>query len=141
VATIFIKIKGNIAKGHIVNIDLSTTPCYVIKQINTFAHGKTLHEAQKALNDKLFEDMPEEERIEAFLWQFSSSTEKYPAKDYFAWHGKLTGSCEFGREQFVKGHNIDMDSKFTVDEFIELTKEAYGKEVIMKLKEQITKGD
>lgn len=101
ISTIITKVKGNVAKGFILNNDLTTTPCYVIKSDNFFAHGATLAEARKALRDKLFEDMDENERIDAFLNEFNL-TDKYPAKEFFDWHNKLTGSCEMGRKAFVK---------------------------------------
>lgn len=139
VETIITNIKKNVAKGYILHSDLTLEPCFVIKQNNIFAHGKTLHKAQSALLSKLFNGMSIEERIDVFLEKFSMS-EKYPAKDFFDWHGKLTGSCEMGRSAFAKERNIDLESDLlTVDEFIELTESSYGKEVIKKLKERINR--
>ena len=40
-----------------------------------------------------------------------------------------------GRESFVKNHDLNMEDEFTVDEFIELTENDYGSEIIKKLKE------
>lgn len=54
--------KETTAHGAILNGDLTLTPCYIVKQDNIFAHGETLREAMEALRDKLFEDMPEDER-------------------------------------------------------------------------------
>lgn len=48
----------------------------------------------------------------------------------------MTGSCDFGRKQFLKEHNIDLDDEFTVDEFIEKTIHDYGSEVIQKLQDK-----
>jgi hypothetical protein len=46
----------------------------------------------------------------------------------------LTGSCKAGRESFCRDKGIDVDNdKFTVYEFIELTRNSYGGEVIRKL--------
>lgn len=59
---------------------------------------------------------------------------KYSAKDLFIWHHVLTGSCKAGREAFCKDKGIDVDNdRFTVYEFIELTKNSYGGEIIRKL--------
>ena len=119
--------------------DLTLHPCFVVKQGNVFAHGKTLREAQSALTDKLFEDMGEDERISMFLDHFNL-IDKYPATDFFDWHHKLTGSCKLGRLAFVKDHGIDLDKdRFTVDEFISLTENSYNARIIKKLKEQICK--
>ncbi|MBQ8004396.1 MAG: hypothetical protein IJ299_04820 [Oscillospiraceae bacterium] len=136
VQTIITKIRGNIAKGFILQSDLTLTPCFVVKSENTFAHGKTLHEAQEALTQKIFEDMPEDERIEAFISEFEHG-KKYPGKVFFEWHNKLTGSCLAGRTAFVKDLGADLENDmYTVDEFITLTENAYGGSVIQALKDR-----
>ena len=125
-------IHGNIAKGIIVNNDLTETPCYIVKEGKYFAHGKTLAEANVALQDKLFDEMPAEERIAEF-WKCHKKGVKYPTKDFFEWHHKLTGSCLMGRQQFAKDHDVDLDGEMTVEEFIALTKNAFGGDIIKKL--------
>lgn len=138
ISTIIIKVRKNVAKGFILNNDLTTTPCYIVKQNNTFAHGATLSEAREALRDKLFEDMDEEERIDAFLDEFNLS-DKYPAKNFFDWHNRLTGSCEQGRRTFVKNHDIDLENdSFTVAEFCEICKNDYGGNIIKEILERIS---
>ena len=57
----------NYAKGFIVGNDFALKRCYIAKNGDIFAHGKTLREAVAALQNKLFEDMPEEKRIAAFI--------------------------------------------------------------------------
>lgn len=60
------------------------------------------------------------------------------AADLFRWHHTLTGSCETGRRDFCRSRGIDVDNdSFTLDEFIELTENAYGGGIIKKLKKQI----
>ena len=132
VPTAIYRVKGNIAKGAILQSDLTFTPCFVVKQDVYFAHGDTLHGAMEALRDKLFEDLPEEERIEAFVAEHQPGV-KYPNRDLFDWHHRLTGSCEAGRKAFVAGHGLDMEGATTPEEFIRLTRNAYGGEVIRKL--------
>ena len=127
-------IHSNTAKGTIVNNDLTETPCYIVKEGKYFAHGKTLAEANAALQDKLFEDMPVEERIAAF-WECHKKGVKYPTKDFFEWHHKLTGSCLMGRQQFAKDHGVDLEGEMTVEEFIALTKNAFGGDIIKRLEE------
>ena len=135
VPTVIRQVRDNIAKGAILNFDLTLTPCYIVKEGNTFAHGETLHEAMAALREKLFEDMPEEERIAAFVEEHKAGV-KYPVSDLYDWHHRLTGSCEMGRKQFARDHNIDIEhDKITVEEFIKLTENAYGGETIKKLRE------
>jgi hypothetical protein len=133
ILTAITNIRGNVAKGFIVNVDLTLEPCYVVKQDNLFSHGKSVKSAMLGLRDKLFEDMSEEERIDMF-WKEHNIKSEYPALDLYEWHNKLTGSCEFGRQSFCKNHNINLNKdKFTVKQFIELCKNDYGGEVISKL--------
>lgn len=133
IPTIITNAKRNLAKGFMLNNDLTTTPCYIAKCGNTFAHGETLTCAREALQDKLFDNMSEEERIDVFLNTFNT-TDKYPAKLFYNWHHRLTLSCEMGRQAFVKNHGIDLDNDvFTVHEFCELCKNDYGNSVIRKI--------
>ena len=137
VSTLISSVRNNVAKGFILHDDMTTNPCYIVRQGNLFAHGETLHGAQKALQDKIFEDMGEEERIGMFLEEFKLDT-KYPAMTFFDWHNKLTGSCEMGRKEFAREHGIDLGhDEFTVAEFIKLTENAYGSEVISLLKRKV----
>ena len=133
VQTIITAVFGGAAKGYILETDLTLTPCYVAKSGNTFAHGNTLKEAIDELHEKLFDDMPEEDRIAEFFKSHSPGV-KYPAKDLFVWHNRLTGSCEAGRMSFVRSHDIDLENDtFTIEEFINLCKDSYGGETIKKL--------
>ena len=130
VPTILTRIIGSVAKGFIVRADLSLAPTYVCKQGNTFSHGETLHKAREALLEKLFDDMPTEERIEAFCAEFKPGV-KRPAMDFFSWHHRLTGSCEQGRREFARQHGVDIDSdELTPEEFFALTRDSYGGSII-----------
>ena len=62
---------------------------------------------------------------------------EYKAQIFYDWHHKLTGSCELGRNEFIKQHNINLDDVMTAEEFIKLTENAFGGEVIRQLKERI----
>ena len=135
--TVIEKVHGNLAKGFTINGDLTTQACVIVKGNNKFAHGSTTKEATKALQDKIFESMDTEEKIDAFLQSFKPDV-KYPAKSFYEWHHKLTGSCEFGRNAFVKNHGIDIDNgTYTVQEFIEYTKNDYGGEIICQIEERL----
>lgn len=136
VQTIIRSVKGNIAKGAILNSDLTLSPCFVVKQDNLFAHGKTLKEAMSALRDKLFEDMPEDERIAMFLRE-TKPDKKYPARYFYDWHHRLTGSCDMGRASFARDHGIDVDTyELDLTEFFDLTRDAYGGDVICKAEKE-----
>ena len=135
VQTIISTIKGNLAKGFILNSDLSLSPCYICKGNGYFAHGETLKEARKALQEKILENMNTDETIEQFLSTFEKN-KKYPTKDFYDWHHYLTGSCEMGRKSFMQDRNIAFDDMYTVDEFITLCENSYGGEIIKELKER-----
>lgn len=134
-ATVITAICRNIAKGYIVNRDLTLAPCFIAKGQGYFAHGETAKKAVEALQEKIFEEMDPEESIEAFMAEFEPK-KKYPAMDFYTWHHRLTGSCEMGRKQFFKdrGYDIEHDT-FSVEEFIRITENAYGGEIIRQLKE------
>lgn len=137
VPTILTHIIGSTAKGFIVRADLSIAPTFVCKQGNTFAHGETLHKAREALLEKLFDDMPTEERIAAFCKEFKSGV-KRPAMDFFSWHHRLTGSCEQGRKEFVRQHSIDINhDELTPEEFFKLTRRySYGGKIIRQTEQR-----
>ena len=132
VNTLIRSVRGNTAHGEILNGDLTLTSCYIVKQDGFFAHGETLREAMEALRDKLFEDMPEDERIDAFLRE-TDREKAYPTQYFYGWHHRLTGSCDMGRKQFARDHGVDLEhGMMTLTEFLELTKNAYGGDVIRK---------
>ena len=133
VATILRSVRGNVAHGAILHGDLTTEECYVVKQDRFFAHGRTLAKAMEALREKLFEDMPEEERIAAFLKE-TEDEKRYPAQHFYDWHHRLTGSCDMGRRAFAREHGIDVEGgTMSLREFLELTKDAYGGDVIRRV--------
>lgn len=137
IQTIVFSIRQNILKGAILNSDLTTTPCYVVKKENLFAHGTTIEEAFNSVEKKFILKSSIESRIQLFLEKFNL-TEKYPAKLFFEWHHIITGSCEFGRISFCKKNNINIETDyFTVKEFIDIVKNEYGKENIKILRQSI----
>ena len=67
----------------------------------------------------------------------SCEEKKYPAQDLFDWHHRLTGSCMAGRKAFCLNRQIDLENdSFTVDEFINLTRDDYGGCVIRNLEKK-----
>ena len=135
VPTIITSIHFNLAKGFILSDDLTLTPCHVVKYNGLFAHGESPQKAAEALRAKIFENMDTDEAIEKFCETFKPG-ERYPGHDFFEWHHYLTGSCEMGRKAFVSRHDLDLDKLYTVEEFIELTEDDYGSEVIRELKKK-----
>ena len=135
VPTLITNIHKTIAKGYILESDLSLTPCYIVKGNGYFAHGKTVKEAVEALQKKIFENMNPEEAIASFMDKFEKG-KKYPGTEFFEWHHYLTGSCLMGRESFVKRHELNLEDEITVDEFIALCENDYGSNIIKQLKNQ-----
>ena len=135
IPTLIDSVHGMFAKGHMINRDKTISPCYIARHGNSFAHGDTLHAAQRDALGKHMQEMPEEERIEMFIKEHPSIDEVFPCEDLFRWHNTLTGSCEFGRRQFCSDHGIDLDGEYTVRYFLDITKDAYGGEVIRKVRE------
>ena len=133
IQTIIKSVRGNIAQGFILKNDLTLQPCYIVKEQNYFAHGDTLHDAFTSLQEKLYDDSTEEERIEAFVKEFPDYDTPYPNRDLFDYHHVLTGSFRMGRESFCKDKGINLDGSTTVRDFVSLTKDSYGSEAIRML--------
>ena len=135
IPTIIKNIRNDIARGYILNNDFTLAETFVVKGYNEFAHGGTLHDAFSALQEKLYDNSTEEERLEAFNNRFPDFTKKIPAKELFVWHHNLTGSCRQGRMSFCVNNGIDIENEeYTVNEFIKLTENSYGGSIIKKLK-------
>ena len=136
IPTMLTRVVGNVATGFIVRNDLSLALTYICKQGNTFAHGETLHKAREALLEKLFDDMPTEERIDAFCKEFKPGVKRH-SMDFFSWHHRLTGSCEQGRREFARQHDVDIDSdEMTPEEFFDLTRNSYGSSIIRQTEKE-----
>lgn len=136
IQTIIHEVHGNVAKGFILKSDLTLEACFIAKQDNYFAHGESLHEAYESLQSKLFEDYPEEVRLQKFKETYPAFNKKIPAKELFEWHSRLTGSCLIGRRSFVSDREIDLETaSFTVKEFIAVTENSYGGQTVRKLRD------
>ena len=140
ISTIITSIHGNVAKGFILNKNLTLEKTFVAKGNNKFAHGKTLKEAVADLQKKIFDDLDIEEKIEMFNKQFNR-VEKYSGEEFYKWHHILTDSCTAGRDNFVRENNLDLKKLYTVDEFIKITKDSYGGNIIKKLREEKKNND
>ena len=132
VSTIITQLRGSVAKGFVLRGDMGLEPTYVVKGTGCFAHGRTLHEAREALLAKMFEDMPDEDRLDAFCAEFKPGEARTVA-EFYDWHHRLTGSCTQGRDAFARDHGLSMTGAMTPEEFIRLTCNAYGGAIIRKL--------
>ena len=133
ILTIITSVHNNIAKGFVVRTSLQLIPCYIVRDGDKFAHGSTLHNAFSSLQEKLYDDKTEEDRINAFKKKFPKYDVKYSNKDLFTYHHVLTGSCIMGRETFITDKGLSLDGETSIREFVELTKDSYGGEIIKKL--------
>lgn len=136
VPTTITHVVGNIAKGHIVSDYLSLEPCYIAKSGNCFAHGKTKEQAIAYVNAKAFSNLDVDEKINEFLKTFKLD-EKYKGHEFYKWHNLLTGSCRMGRESFVRCNNLSLEDDYTVQEFIDICRNAYGSKIIKQLENKI----
>ena len=133
--TIIYSVKNNIAKGAILNDDLTLRDCYIAKSGNYFAHGETIKKSLEDAISKELENKPIAERISDFAKTFNNK-DSYSNQEFSNWHKRLTGSCDLGRTSFMQNKGIDINGKMTVKEFISITKDAYGSDVINELDKQ-----
>ena len=129
IPTIIKSIRGNIAKGFILNDDLTLSKCFVAKIGSYFAHGDSIESAIRDARVKQLEDAEPEGRVDAFLEQYPN-TSKYTGHELFAGHHLLTGSCEMGRSSFVANKGINLDAEYSLIEFCSLVRDAYATEII-----------
>lgn len=139
--TIIESVHANYAKGFILSTDFILYSCFIAKADNRyFAHGGTLHDALTEAMNKAFEDMPEDERIKAFISEYPMLQTIARNIDLYAWHNRLTGSCSMGCDMFAKEHGIDVENgEMTIKQFIKLTESSYGSSTIAKLKDAYLK--
>ena len=138
VPTLIDSVSGNFAKGRILSKDMTTRPCYIAKVGNYFAHGDTLREAMADAQAKYNDNRPLAERIADFNREFPDRDMKVDAARLFEWHHVLTGSCLAGRKAFCEDRGLDYEhGHYTVNEFIRLTRNAYGGEAIQELEKTL----
>ena len=135
IPTIITQVHGNIACGYIVQNFPTLESCFIAKVDNFFAHGKTLKEAVANAKAKRMRKIPIEEQIEKFIKVLGPLDSEHAGKEFYDWHHVLTGSCEMGRDEFCKIHNIDLTKKYTVKYFLDITKNTYGGDVIKLIRE------
>jgi len=127
--TVITSIKGDLARGAILRQDLSLADCFIARSGFFFAHGKTAREALSAAVDKSLQHEPIESRIERFL------SNEFPMRvdELSRWHNILTGSCAFGRAEFIKAKGLNDGQELTLLEFCEIARGEYGGEIIKQV--------
>ncbi|MDR1562298.1 MAG: hypothetical protein LBS54_04320 [Dysgonamonadaceae bacterium] len=132
---VFFSVKGDLAKVGIVQDDFTFKEAFIAKYNGYFAHGETARKALQDAENKYFSSASFEETAALFKAEVSP-TKKYPVRYFFNWHGRLTGSCELGRMEFAKSHNLDLDrDEISLSEFFNLVRNAYGAEKIRSIEE------
>ncbi len=117
----------------IINVaDFSDSKMYVVKRGGLFSHGNTLKDAYESVKLKYYSTIGREQAILEFKNQFKTGIE-YSNNLFYKWHTILTGSCESGKNHWLKEHGISLDGTMTLERFVELTKNAYGGDIIMSL--------
>lgn len=139
VPTIITHIHNNVASGFIIGFDMTLIPCYVAKAGNYFAHGKTLKDAVKDAEAKEMREMPIKERIDKFIEVFGSLDSEHIGKEFYDWHHTLTGSCRMGRDKFCEENGIDLEKKYSVRFFLDITKNSFGGDIIKQIIKELTK--
>lgn len=134
IPTIITQVHGNIARGYIVNTFFDLRPCFIAKAGNSFAHGETSRDALSDASEKEMKRLPLEERIKMFKEVFGDLDSEHEGIEFYNWHHTLTGSCRIGRDEFCKDNNIDLEKKYTVRYFLDITKESYGSDIIKLLR-------
>jgi hypothetical protein len=128
-------IKGDVAKVDVIDtISFLSKSMFVAKHGGLFAHGETIKEAIEAVQEKWAESRSIEERIEDFKNHFKKGV-SYDANLFYKWHSILTGSCQSGKDFWIQQHEVDLSKPMTVKQFLNLTKDAYGGNVIRQLME------
>ena len=135
IQTLIYSVHGNYAKGAILKGDLTLQPCFIARVGDFFAHGDTLHQALAEAQEKYDGNKPIEDRIEDFKKSYPSLESTGTGGDFYRWHHVLTGSCTAGRDAFCKDYGVEMDKEYTVSYFLELVKDAYGRDAIKQLRE------
>lgn len=128
------EISDGILYGYSLNEDFTTSPLWAIKGDKYVGIGISLERAEDNLFKKTFRDTSHEERIAQFIKEHPED-KLYPNDDLIEWHHKLTASCRRGIRLFLQKHGITRDGYTTVSEFIRLTENDFGGDIIKKLKE------
>ena len=136
--TAIYSIHGSYARGGVLQQDFTFKPCYIARVGDSFAHGDTLRQAMADARTKELRNKPAEERVGQLLSTYPDPEALIPAKELFDWHNILTGSCLFGRRQFCAERGIDVEhDSYTLRDFVKLTKDSYGGEVIRMIEERL----
>lgn len=125
------------AKVDVINrTDFTAQVAFIGKCKGFFAHGETLRMALQDAKGKYYRSVDFEAKKEELKALFlRSADKKLPVSTLYDWHGILTGSCRFGRDEFMRTHALKDDDRLTLNEFVNLTAAHFGGDKIQKLQE------
>jgi hypothetical protein len=130
---IFKSVHDNYASVEVIDVNsFELKKAFIGKFENCFAHGETIRDAIEDARSKYYQSLDFDEVKEKLLAEFNVKG-KLTVKELYSWHGILTGSCRFGRTQFQTEHNLKDDDLLSLEEFVELTKNAFGGDRILCL--------
>lgn len=110
---------------------------YIVAYNGYQAHGKTPQDAAEAAKQKWEASRSVEERLEFVRQQFAEAPDnRLSGHELYKIHGMLTGSCAFGRDNFVKTHGVNLDKKYSLKEFVDLVGADYGGQTVKRLLEK-----
>ena len=115
------------------NNGFTTQKAFIGKFENTFAHGSSIRDALTDAMTKYYSSLDFDTVREKLLAQFEVK-KRLSVKELYSWHGALTGSCRFGRDEFQKSHNLRDDDTLSLSEFISLTENAFGGDKVRLLR-------
>ena len=132
---VFKRVHDNWAEVEVIdNADFTTQKAFVGKFENVFAHGSSIREALTDAMTKYYSNLDFDTVKEKLLAEFEAK-KRLTVKELYSWHGVLTGSCRFGRDEFQKSHNLRDEDTLSLSEFISLTENAFGGGKVRLLKE------
>ena len=129
----FVKVHDSYAEVRTIDKNsFEETRAFIGKYNGYFAHGNTIREAIEDAMKKCFSNLDFDEVKNKLLAEFKEKG-KLTIRELYQWHGILTGSCRFGRSEFQKSHNLKDDDKLSLEEFVNLTKDAFNGDKIEAL--------
>ena len=134
VPTIIENVKGDVAKGYTISNNTQLVKCFIAKCGGFFAHGKTAKQAMLDARAKYEKNKSLTERIADTIKKYPTLDTLVPNEELYVLHNTLTGSCAFGRDEFVRRHGIDVkNGSMTMKDFIAITRSNYGGSAIVEL--------
>lgn len=127
---------GTVGKIRIIdNLSLVAEDSWIYRYGNYYYIHKDLKIAKREAIKAYYHANGIEHAVSDFRKKFNMK-DKYKAEDFYEWHAYITQSCEEGREKFTKDNNISFDDYMTVNEFLDLTRNTIGGDII-KLVEKL----